>query len=157
MLLFLQFEIGGDRYLLDASEVASVQPLPVLKALPGAPVGVAGVANYRGAAVPVIDLTLLATGRAAADRLSTRLVLVRYPAPRGAGVKILGLVAERATGVRRFKEEEFTAPGVDAAPWLGGVTPSGEPGGGMAQRVRVAELIPADLRAVLFHAVEEVA
>jgi hypothetical protein len=81
--------------------------------------------------------------------------LVRYPARDG--VKLLGLVAERATGVMRADEQAFTAPGVDAAPWLGGVTPSAEPAGGMAQRIFIRELIPADLRAVLFVAVEEVA
>ncbi len=155
MALFLQFEIGADRYLIDAAEVASVRPLPVLKALPGAPPGVAGVVNHQGSALPVVDLALLATGRPAADRLSTRLLLVRYPAP--GGERLLGLVAERATGVARLDEKNLAPSGVTAAPWLGGVAPAPTPGGGLLQRIRVRELIPEDLRSVLFQAVEALA
>lgn len=149
MTLFLQFEIGGHRYLLEAARVTAVLPLPALKPLPGAPTGVAGVANYQGGPVPVIDLAMLATGTAAADRLSTRLILVRYPDAKTG--RLLGLVAERATSVTRADEKVFTSPGVAAAPWLGGVTPAG---GSLAQRIKIEELLPADLRAVLFQAVE---
>lgn len=151
-MLFLQFEIGGRRYLLEAAKVAAVRPLPVVAPLPGAPAGVAGVANYQGAPVPVIDLSVLATGQPAADRLSTRLVLVRYPA-RG-GERLLGLVAERATGAVRLDERAFAPAGVTAAPWLGGVAPDA---GGLAQRVEIEGLLPPDLRAVLFQAVEAAA
>ncbi|MET0262898.1 MAG: chemotaxis protein CheW [Rariglobus sp.] len=149
-MLFLQFEIGGHRYLLEAKRVATVLPLPTLKALPGAPAGVAGVSNYQGTAVPVLDLALLATGRPAIDRLSTRLVLVRYPTP--AGERLLGLVAERATGVSRVADDAFASTGVSAAPWLGGVAPVA---GALAQRIEINELLPPDLRAVLFQATEE--
>lgn len=151
-MLFLQFEIGGRRYLLEAAKVAAVLPLPVVAPLPGAPAGVAGVANYQGGPVPVIDLSVLATGRPAADRLSTRLVLVRYPA-RG-GERLLGLVAERATGAVRLDERAFASSGVTAAPWLGGVAPDA---GALAQRVEIEGLLPPDLRAVLFQAVEAAA
>ncbi|MDF3058061.1 MAG: chemotaxis protein CheW [Rariglobus sp.] len=130
--------------------MAAVLPLPGLKALPGAPAGVAGVANYQGKPVPVIDLSDVATGRAAADRLSTRLVLVRYPAKEGG--RLLGLVAERATSVTRLDEKTFASTGVEAAPWLGRVTPAA---GALAQRVEIEALLPPDLRAVLFQAVEE--
>ena len=150
MTLFLQFEIGGHRYLVEARRVAVVLPLPGLKPLPGAPPGVAGVANYQGKPVPVIDLPELATGRAAADRLSTRLVLVRYPTKQGE--RLLGLVAERATSVTRVDEKTFASAGIEAAPWLGGVTPAAS---GLAQRVEIEALLPPDLRAVLFQAVEE--
>jgi chemotaxis-related protein WspB len=147
--LFLQFEIGGHRYLIEARAVEAVLPLPDLKPLPGAAAGVAGVANYQGKPVPVIDLAQLATGRPAADRLSTRLVLVTYPA--ASGKKLLGLVAERATSVSRVDEKNFVPAGVAAAPWLGTVAPEA---GALAQRVDVAALLPPELRSVLFQAVE---
>lgn len=130
--------------------MAAVLPMPELKPVPGSPEGVAGVANYQGAPVPVIDLSALATGRAAANRLSTRLVLVRYPA--ADGEKLLGLVAERATSVLHADDAAFTSAGVEAAPWLGGVTPAA---GSLAQRIEIGALLPPDLRAVLFQAVEE--
>lgn len=150
MTLFLQFEIDGHRYLIETRRVAAVLPLPALKPLPGAPAGVAGVANYQGAPVPVVDLTALASGRAAADRLSTRLVLARYPSP--GGERLLGLVAERATSVARLPDKEFSSPGVAGLPWLGGVAPAAD---GLAQRVEVAELLPPGLRESLFREAEE--
>lgn len=151
-MLFLQFEIGGRRYLLEAAKVSAVLPLPEVAPLPGAPAGVAGVANYQGGPVPVIDLSVLATGLPAADRLSTRLLLVRYPA-RG-GERLLGLVTERATGAVRLDERAFASSGVTAASWLGGVAPDA---GALAQRVEIEGLLPPDLRAVLFQAVEAAA
>lgn len=149
MTLFLQFEIGGHRYLLEAARVTAVLPLPALKPLPGAPEGVAGLANYQGHPVPVIDLSLLAAGRPAADRLSTRLVLVRYPDAHDG--RPLGLIAERATSVMRLDEKAFASAGVAAAPWLGGVAPAA---GALAQRVEVEGLLPPSLRDALFQAVE---
>ncbi|MBC8009825.1 MAG: chemotaxis protein CheW, partial [Burkholderiales bacterium] len=49
--LHLQFELGPDRYLLPVARVEAVLPLPALKNLPGAPEGVAGVADHHGVAV----------------------------------------------------------------------------------------------------------
>ncbi len=149
--LHLEFEIGADRYLLPVESVEAVLPLPVLKTLPGAPEGVAGVFNHHGRAVPVIDLARLALGRAAADRRSTRLALVRFAA-RGTD-RTLGLIMEGATAVRRASEEEFQAAGVGAAPWLGGVTPAAG-AAGLAQRVEVGGLLPPGLREALFQVAE---
>ena len=59
-MLFLLFQIGKDRYALEASRVVEVVPLLALKELPQAPKGVAGLFNYRGALVPAVDLSELA-------------------------------------------------------------------------------------------------
>ena len=45
-MLFLLFELGRDRYALDALQVAEVLPLLALKEMPLAPPGVAGLLNY---------------------------------------------------------------------------------------------------------------
>ena len=47
-MLFLLFQLGKDRYALEASRVVEVVPLLALKQLPQAPKGVAGIFNYRG-------------------------------------------------------------------------------------------------------------
>ena len=151
--LHIEFELGADRYLLPVGRVEAVLPLPVLKALPGAPDGVAGVLNHRGRAVPVVDLARLALGRPAADRRSTRLVLVRFPA-RGTE-RTLGLVVEGATTVRRAAEEDFQPAGIPAAAWLGGVATARD-GAGLAQRVEVEGLLPRSLREALFEVAESV-
>jgi chemotaxis-related protein WspB len=77
-MLFLLFKIGHDRYALPASQMVEVVPLVTLKEVPSAPQGLAGIFNYHGQPVPVIDLTQLTTGKAAERRVSTRIVLINY-------------------------------------------------------------------------------
>lgn len=151
-MLFLLFQLGADRYALDAALVAEVIPAVRVKALPGAPAGIAGLCDYRGRAVPVVDLSALALGRPAQASLSTRLVLVRYPAPDGT-TPLLGLLAEHATATLRRAPEDFVAAGVDTpgAPYLGPVTRDGQ---GLVQRVEPARLLGDDVRAALFFAAE---
>ena len=40
-MLFLMFQLGQDRYVLDTGQVEAVLPLLATKQLPGAPAGVA--------------------------------------------------------------------------------------------------------------------
>ena len=94
-LIALTFEVGGQRYGLDIGQIVEVVPAVQLRRLPGVPDYVAGVFQFRGQHVPVIDLTQLLTHQPAAARLSTRLVLVRHPGPAGEG-RLLGLLAEHA-------------------------------------------------------------
>jgi len=56
-MLFLTFQLGAERYALDASRVVEVLPLVELRKIPNAPHGVAGIFNYRGQPVPVADLS----------------------------------------------------------------------------------------------------
>src|SRR2546425_7935421 len=118
-MLFLLFQLGKDRYALAASRVVEVVPLVALKQLPQAPKGVAGIFNYRGRPVPAIDLCALTFGRPAAERLSTRIIIVNYCDERGAR-HLLGLIAERATEMLRRESHEFVDSGVnlEGAPYL---------------------------------------
>ena len=95
-MLFLLFQLGQDRYALDAGQVTEVLPLVEIKQVPQAPPGVAGVFDFRGAPVPVIDLSQLALGRPAQRRLSTRLIVVHHR-DEGGEQRLLGLIAEMAT------------------------------------------------------------
>lgn len=76
-MLFLLFQVGNDRYALEANRVVEVIPLLTLKHLPRAPRGVAGLFNYRGQPVPALDLSDLLLGQPAAERLSTRIIIVQ--------------------------------------------------------------------------------
>ena len=64
-MLFLIFELGADRYALQAAHIAEVLPVVRIKRVPHAPPGVIGVFDYHGAPVPVIDLSELTLGRPA--------------------------------------------------------------------------------------------
>lgn len=148
-MLFLLFELGKDRYAINAGEVAEVLPLVHIKPVPQSPAGLAGVFNYRGAPVPVIDLSLLVLGRPAPTRLSTRLVLVHYPDGRGE-TRLLGLIAEHATNTIRREPQDFVASGVatEHAPYLGPVITDAR---GFIQWITVTKLLSASMRDVLFN------
>ena len=153
MTLFVEFQIGDDGYLLDTATVAQVLPLVAIKRIPHAQKGVAGVFNYRGVSVPVIDLSELAAGEPSRRHLSTRLILVRYP-DRAGRERLLGLIAEKVTQTVKHEEAEFSAAGVasDAAPYLGSVCATG---GRLLQRVEVNKLLTAEVSEVLFRQTEE--
>lgn len=146
--LFLLFSIGRDRYALAASDVAVVLPLPQFKQVPGAPAWVAGLFSYGGSNVPVLDMSRLATGQAAASRLSTRLVLVRYAVP-GMGERLLGLVLEKTTDTLRCDDQAFEASPLDhgQARYLGPVMQHGQD---LLQWITVDSLLDAPTRALLF-------
>lgn len=149
-MLFLQFQLGKDRYVIDAGEVVEILPLLDIKRIPQAPAGVVGVFNYRGSPAPVIDLSELTLGRPAQLRMSTRMIMVRYPD--GDGVRhLLGLIAEKTTDAVRLDRSDFTDSGVtnDGTPYLGPVAPGSN---GMVQWIEATRLLPASVRDVLFRA-----
>ncbi|GAB4070775.1 chemotaxis protein CheW [Ancylobacter sonchi] len=147
-MLFLMFRIGKDRYVLDVEQIEQVLPLMAAKALPGAPPGVVGVINYRGDPVPLIDLSALATGEPSALVMSTRIILVRYPAP-GEGEHRLALCAERVIDTIQRDPAAFAATGVEAGTpaWLGPVAADAD---GFVQWVRAPALLSEEIRAILF-------
>lgn len=147
-MLFVLFHLGADRYVLPAADVTEVLPLLALNAVPGAPAGVAGLADYRGTVVPVVDFAALTAGRPAERRVSTRLLIVRYPDARG-NRRLLGLVVERATETIALAPEAFAPAGVrsETARYLG---PIARDAAGLIQRVSVAALLTEPLRAALY-------
>jgi chemotaxis-related protein WspB len=147
-MLFLLFQLAKDRYALDAGQVAEVLPWVGIKQIPQAPGEVAGVFNYRGAPVPVIDLSQLTLGQPAQRRLSTRIILVHYPDDNNE-TRLLGLIAEKATETVRREPADFVASGVTnaQASYLGPVATDAR---GLVQWIDVKKLLPASLREVLF-------
>lgn len=152
-MLFVLFQLGADRYALDASRVAEVLPLLGIKQIPLAPAGVAGAISYRGAPVPVIDLSELTSGRPAARRLNTRIVLVHYP-DRDRTPRLLGLITEKVNDTMRREPGDFSTSGItnDGAPYLGPVAADAH---GLVQWITVDQLLTAAVRDVLFQPPQE--
>jgi chemotaxis-related protein WspB len=147
-MLFLLFQLGAERYALDARHVIEVLPLVGIKQIPLAPPGVAGLFDCRGIPVPVLDLSQLTLGRPARQRMSTRIVIVRYLDAAG-GEHMLGLIAEKATETFRREPSDFVDSGItnQLAPYLGPVTRDTR---GIVQRIDVPSLLPASVRDMLF-------
>ncbi|MFM0233290.1 MULTISPECIES: chemotaxis protein CheW [Paraburkholderia] len=149
-MLFILFTLDNERYVIDATQVERLMPLTPRsppKTIPGAPSWVAGVLDYEGAPLPVIDLPALALGRPAEQLMSTRVVLVRYP--HAGTVRLLALLLEGATRTIRLNADAFHDAGIDMpnARYLG---PVASEAGGLVQWIRVEHLLPDDVKALLF-------
>jgi chemotaxis-related protein WspB len=157
-MLHLLFRLGEDRYALAARQIVAVLPLLATRALAGTPAWVSGVLEFRGAIVPTLDLSMLALGRSARARLSTRTVVVEYrpsvppeQAPAAGSAHWLALILEQATETLNCAPEAFVASGVSTpqARYLGPVMQDAR---GLIQRVEVAQLLPEAVQALLFNA-----
>ncbi|REG60506.1 chemotaxis-related protein WspB [Paraburkholderia sp. BL6669N2] len=149
-MLFILFTLDSERYVIDATQVERLMPLTPQsppKTIPGAPSWVAGVLDHEGAPLPLIDLPALALGRPAAQLMSTRVVLVRYP--HAGTTRLLALLLEGATRTIRLDVTAFHDAGLDMphARYLG---PVASEAGGLVQWIRVEHLLPDDIKALLF-------
>ena len=144
----LIFEVDGQRYGLEVTQVAKLLPYVRLRPLPHVPEYVAGVFRYRDQMVPVIDLSRLIRGKPAAALLSTRIILVPHSGSSGT-VRFLGLLAERASHLAEDDGAEIQSSGIamPEAPYLGNLSASPR---GIIQYVKVEHLLPEDLRERLF-------
>ncbi|WP_050476895.1 chemotaxis protein CheW [Herbaspirillum rhizosphaerae] len=147
-MLFLIFQIGNDRYALDSNQVEVVLPPAPCKQVPDAPAWVRGIFSHDGRNVPVLDMSMLALGQPAAQRLSTRLVLTHYT-PAGQEPQLLGLIVEKATDTLRCDAEDFTASGLlhENARYLGPVM---RHQGELIQWIKVDDMLDDAVQALLF-------
>lgn len=154
-MLLVVFQVAQDRFGLDAALVVEVVPLAALRQAHHAPGYVAGLFNYRGAVVPVIDLTALLTGQPCPRLLSTRIMLVTYSGAGGAQ-HVLGLLAERVLETATCAARDFQSPGIASpeAPYLGDVLVDGDQ---MLRLITLAGLLPRSVQELLFPACGEAA
>lgn len=96
--------LADGRYALALDVVAEVLPLPDLTRLPGAPVWLGGIANWRGKVLPVLDLRPLLGAERRPAPTSARLVVLRED-----GVEA-GLLVEGVLGLMTRSDELQEVP-----------------------------------------------
>ncbi len=96
-MLVLLFEVAESRYALETSLVVEVVPFVELKKIPKARDFVAGLVNYRGRPLPVVDLGILLDGRPSESLVSTRIIIIQDPFQPKANRRYLGLIAPQVT------------------------------------------------------------
>jgi len=146
-MLFLLFQLGKDRYALEASRVVEVLPMVARKHLPQAP----RVCRYfqlsrtTGAGRGSLRV---GNGKAAEDRFSTRIIIVNYQTS-GHAVRLLGLIAESATECCARTPRPLFQSGVHlpAAPYLGPILMDVQ---GPIQWIDEQRLLPEDVCESLF-------
>lgn len=112
--------LGGSRYALPMEAVAEVGRPPGLTRVPGLPAWLAGVANWRGRVLAVIDLRPLLEATGELDRRARLVVLNRGGVP-------VGLLTEGVEGTQLLDPERVEAslahlPGTAAELLVGQVT-----------------------------------
>jgi chemotaxis-related protein WspB len=153
-MLVLAFHVGKDRFALRCADVVEVVPRVNLREIPHAPPYVAGMFTYRGRVVPVVDLCKLMWGTPCPERLSSRIMLAKYPAS-PTRTRTIGLLAERVTEAITLDETAAVPPGLNLpdAPYLGEIYFDEQ--GRMIQLVRLDALFPATYREMLTAGDEE--
>ena len=147
-MLWIVFNVGEACYAMDARQVIEVVPLVTLRACPGAPAYIAGLANYRGTGVPIMDLGRLVGDAPCTVYLSTRIILTSY-AGGGNQKRIIGLLAETVTNTEEREEADFSQNNV-AVPGTSCLGKLAVSGTGFIQRIVVAQLVPKELEQMLF-------
>ena len=144
----ISFFVEKNRYAIATKEVIEIVPWVTLNEIPHAPEYVAGLLNYRGIIVPVIDLTHLMTGTPSKRILSTRIILVSYP-EKNDKKHILGILAEQIAAIDDQKKKRFVDSGITVAdaPYLGNISIDEKE---TTQMVRIEALLPDALRETLF-------
>ena len=98
------FRMGGETFLVAREETREVLGYPAaVTRIPGATSWVKGLANVRGALMPMLDLRQFLGSGATTSGRNTRIVVVNHrdiPA---------GLMVDEVLGFRRFAESEFNA------------------------------------------------
>jgi chemotaxis-related protein WspB len=120
-VLILLFYAGSDLYAIDSSYVVEVIPRVSLRTVHHVPEYVAGLFNYRGVILPVIDLCQLIQGAPSRAHLSTRIMIVKYPR-QNESLQYLGLMAERVTETLNISDTDIKESSirVEEAPYLSG-------------------------------------
>lgn len=145
-MLLLFFQADEQSYALEISSVEEVVPFVGLRPLADAPCGVAGLLNYRGSVMPVLDLSALLGGEPARNRLSTRMAILRLETD-GACYR-LALLVEGATETRAIQPADLRPSGVlnENLPCLGDVFVEG---GRVVQLIDPVRLLTETLKTVM--------
>ena len=151
-MLLLLFEIGNGRYALDARRIIEVVPLVKLKKIPTTPEPVAGLMNYRGRGVPVIDLNRLIDSAPSADAFSTRIIIISYPLEK-TGEQPLALIADNVTETVRSDMTRPPSTGIlmDKSLYDGAALPETND---MIQWFDIRKMLPEKEIGLLFEAKE---
>jgi chemotaxis-related protein WspB len=123
-MLMLLFYVSNECFALSCDSIVEVFPKVHLKKGQGMPNYIAGVMNYGGGPVFVIDTAQLIENRPAGSALHTRIVLISANL---SGSNFLGLICEKAITTMEADLSQFVNPGFKFKdrPFLGGIYSQG--------------------------------
>jgi purine-binding chemotaxis protein CheW len=98
------FELGGETYGLNVTQVQSIIPMQEITTVPGAPSFIEGVVNLRGAVIPVIDLRSRFNLARSSNGRKPVIIITEL------GDLQVGLIVDRVTDVTRIAEATIEPP-----------------------------------------------
>lgn len=146
-MLLIKFKIGNQYYAINTDDVIEIIPAITFRTIPGTPHFFAGIFDYRGKILPVIDISQLTINKPSVIRLSTRVILLNFPFKDEK--TILGLMAEDVTDVIDIEESSFQDTGVasEEAPYLGPVC---DYEGQLIQLIQIDKLLSKEVQKRIF-------
>ena len=100
-MLLLRLQTPKGRYVLDASIITEVIPLVHYTKVPHSPDFLAGLINFRGHPVPVVDLGMVMDEIPCRERMDTRIILIKVVLPEKRQL-LFGIIAENISGTLRL-------------------------------------------------------
>ncbi len=98
------FELSGEAYGVNVTQVQSIIPMPEIITVPGAPSFVEGVVNLRGMVVPVVDLRNRFDLSQPTNGRKSVIVIAELNDLR------IGLVVDKVTEVAKIPETDIEPP-----------------------------------------------
>jgi len=142
-MMALLFKVKDDRFGLNVVNIVEVIPSVSLQKIPRAPAYVAGLLNYRGAVVPVVDLGQLIDCQPVRVCLSSRIILVKTE-----NSGRVGLLAEGVTETIKVDDADFTNTKMDSdMGWL--VDKVAIDSEGMIQHINPDVIVPDELNKMM--------
>jgi chemotaxis-related protein WspB len=155
-MLMLIFQVGDERYAIETTQIVEIVPMVILRKLHRVPDYIAGVFNYQGQIIPVLDLSYLINGSESRSFLSTRIILSQFAGQHG-DRRILGLMAERVTQTVELAATDLIDAGYQTldTPYLGKMALSQASNQtDMIQCIQIEKLLPLADQDNLFLALE---
>jgi chemotaxis-related protein WspB len=100
----LLFYAGKNGYAIDNRYIIHILPKVILKKMPGMPAFMAGLLNWRGQFISVVDFCQLLEQRETSFLLSSRIILIKDPNKE----HFLGILGEKVENILNLKQEDFS-------------------------------------------------
>lgn len=136
-MLVVLIEIANKKYALEISNILEIIPLVKINTLSHLPKFLAGVINYRGNIIPVVDLSYLVIGVYSKKLLSSRIIILEGDKEN----MLYGILAEKVTETLTVKEDTFKITNIQRidAPFLDNILIGNED---IIQKINFRQLLP---------------
>lgn len=145
-MLLVLFKVKDEQYALETAWIKEIIPALEMKEIVGTDKYIAGIIDYHGKALPIVDLTELTCGEKSKILLGTRIIIMKLPCE--GRESLVGLLAEGVTDIIKIKEEYIQDTGIvpEGAPHLGKVIKYKDE---IIQCIHAEHLIPEQLQKTL--------